>query len=157
MFGISRFSLISDRLQLNLYTPGRHHNPDTLGTQRHLSLLTAVLGRAVLAAPVAILLGMALFSALSASAAAGPTDSLSALSAPAAPAAPAAPSVACNPFGFGSANQFGVGIQPQTVAVGDFNRDGNPDFATANSGSANVSVLLGNGTGGFGAATNFAV
>jgi Dockerin type I domain/FG-GAP-like repeat len=37
--------------------------------------------------------------------------------------------------------------------VGDFNRDGNPDLATANSGANNVSVLLGTGTGGFGAAT----
>jgi hypothetical protein len=37
-----------------------------------------------------------------------------------------------------------VGTQPQSVAVGDFNGDGKPDLATANSGqfSNNVSVLL---------------
>jgi hypothetical protein len=35
------------------------------------------------------------------------------------------------------------------VAVGDFNADGNPDLAVTNSGSNTVSVLLGNGLGGF--------
>jgi hypothetical protein len=39
--------------------------------------------------------------------------------------------------------------------VGDFNLDGRPDLAVANFGSANISALLGNGAGGFGAATNF--
>jgi hypothetical protein len=33
--------------------------------------------------------------------------------------------------------------------VGDFNGDGIPDLATANSGTNNVTVLLGNGSGGF--------
>jgi hypothetical protein len=42
------------------------------------------------------------------------------------------------------------------VAVGDFNGDGKSDLATANFNS-NVSVLLGTGTGSFGAATNFTV
>src|SRR5439155_1618760 len=58
--------------------------------------------------------------------------------------------------GFGAATNFTVGTEPYSVAVGDFNRDGNPDLATANFTTANVSVLLGNGAGGFGAATNFA-
>ncbi|HOX38183.1 MAG TPA: FG-GAP-like repeat-containing protein, partial [Candidatus Brocadiia bacterium] len=39
----------------------------------------------------------------------------------------------------------------------DFNNDGNSDLATANSGSNNVSVLLGDGAGGFGANVNYAV
>ncbi|MGH9845544.1 MAG: PxKF domain-containing protein, partial [Blastocatellia bacterium] len=52
---------------------------------------------------------------------------------------------------------FGVGGLPLSVAVGDFNLDGKPDLATANFSSNNVSVLLGQGSGGFGAATNFAV
>jgi hypothetical protein len=39
--------------------------------------------------------------------------------------------------------------------VGDFNRDLKPDLAVATQGG--VSVLLGNGTGGFAAATNFLV
>ncbi|GAB3317887.1 hypothetical protein GCM10027299_09340 [Larkinella ripae] len=41
--------------------------------------------------------------------------------------------------------------------MGDFNSDGLPDVATANSGSNDVSVLLANGSGGFGEATNFPV
>jgi hypothetical protein len=41
-----------------------------------------------------------------------------------------------------------------SVAVGDFNRDGIPDLAVANSGNATVSVLLGTGNGTFG--TTFA-
>ena len=38
----------------------------------------------------------------------------------------------------------------------DFNGDGNPDLAVANVDSDNVSVLLGDGSGGFGAKTDFA-
>jgi uncharacterized repeat protein (TIGR01451 family) len=40
--------------------------------------------------------------------------------------------------------------------VGDFNGDGKQDLATAND-AANVSILLGNGAGGFAATTNFGV
>ena len=46
---------------------------------------------------------------------------------------------------------------PVSVAVGDFNGDGKQDLAIANFGSNNVSILLGNGAGSFGAATNFSV
>lgn len=46
---------------------------------------------------------------------------------------------------------------PISVAVGDFNGDGKSDIVTANNASQNVSVLLGNGTGGFGIAKNFKV
>lgn len=45
---------------------------------------------------------------------------------------------------------------PVSVAVGDFDGDGIPDLVTANAGSDNVSVLLGNGNGSFQAAQNFA-
>jgi hypothetical protein len=41
------------------------------------------------------------------------------------------------------------GSTPYSVAVGDFNRDGKLDLATANSGSNTVSILLGDGTGNF--------
>ena len=44
---------------------------------------------------------------------------------------------------------FPVGALPTSVVVGDFNGDGNPDLAVTNSGSNNVTVLLGNGKGGF--------
>src|SRR5271157_1234108 len=47
---------------------------------------------------------------------------------------------------------FPVGTQPESVAVGDFNGDGKPDLAIANARSNTVTVLLGNGTGGFTAA-----
>jgi len=46
---------------------------------------------------------------------------------------------------------------PNSIAVGDFNGDGNLDIAVANGQGNNVRVSLGNGAGGFGAAANFAV
>ena len=42
---------------------------------------------------------------------------------------------------------FAAGTHPVSVAVGDFNGDSDPDLAVANSGSDNVSILLG-GAGG---------
>jgi hypothetical protein len=42
-----------------------------------------------------------------------------------------------------------VGVYPAQLVVGDFNADGKQDFAVTNSGSASVSILLGDGTGGF--------
>ena len=41
---------------------------------------------------------------------------------------------------------------PASIAVGDFNGDGIPDFAVANFGANNVTVFLGDGTGNFTAA-----
>ena len=63
---------------------------------------------------------------------------------------------------FSAPTNFGVGIQPTSVAVGDFNGDGKQDLAVVNNGAAfnnpsNVSILLGNGAGNFSAATNFDV
>ena len=59
---------------------------------------------------------------------------------------------------FGTATNFGVGISPRSVAVGDFNGDTVLDLAVANQLSNNVSILLGTGTGSlFGTATNFEV
>jgi FG-GAP-like repeat/RTX calcium-binding nonapeptide repeat (4 copies) len=56
---------------------------------------------------------------------------------------------------FSNATNFPVGKNPNSVVVGDFNKDGKPDIATSNNGSNNISILLGTGTGSFGTATNF--
>jgi hypothetical protein len=63
-------------------------------------------------------------------------------------------------FGNFSAPSFvfiGAGTNPRSIAIGDFNGDGKSDLAVANLSSNNVSILLGTGTGTFGAATNFTV
>ena len=52
---------------------------------------------------------------------------------------------------------IGTGTFPRGLAVGDLNHDGNQDVVTANGASNNISVLLGNGSGGFGAAANYAM
>ncbi|MEM9244673.1 MAG: DUF4347 domain-containing protein [Cyanobacteria bacterium P01_F01_bin.153] len=49
-----------------------------------------------------------------------------------------------------------VGTGPGEMAIADLNGDGNPDLAVTNYNSDNVSILLGNGDGTFGAATNIA-
>ena len=46
-------------------------------------------------------------------------------------------------------SELAAGSGPDSVAVGDFNGDGKLDLAVANSGSNDVSVLLGNGDGTF--------
>lgn len=47
---------------------------------------------------------------------------------------------------------YAVGTRPGTVAVADFNGDGKLDIVVANEQSANATVLLGDGNGGFTAA-----
>ncbi|MFL6231203.1 MAG: FG-GAP repeat domain-containing protein, partial [Pyrinomonadaceae bacterium] len=51
------------------------------------------------------------------------------------------------------ARRLAAGREPVAVAVGDFNRDGRPDLATANSGDNTVSIFLGKGSADFAAAT----
>src|SRR3989454_8512227 len=58
-------------------------------------------------------------------------------------------------FSVGVRLDFATGSGPVSVAIGDLNGDGKPDLAVANINSATVSVLLGNGAGGFGAKTDF--
>ena len=56
-----------------------------------------------------------------------------------------------------SSKTYSVGVTPAAIAIGDFNGDGKPDLAVANSESNNVSILLNNGDGTFQPAVNYAV
>jgi uncharacterized repeat protein (TIGR01451 family) len=58
---------------------------------------------------------------------------------------------------FAPPKTYPVGASPTAVVVGDFNGDGKSDLAVLNSGSRSVSILLGNGKGGFQPARNFDV
>ncbi len=58
---------------------------------------------------------------------------------------------------FNAPRDYLVGASPQAVVVADFNGDGRPDIATANSTSNNISILLQNGDGTFQAAVNYPV
>ena len=49
-----------------------------------------------------------------------------------------------------------TGAKPVAIAAGDFNQDGIPDLAVANSGDNTVSILLGNGDGSFKPQTTYA-
>ena len=57
-------------------------------------------------------------------------------------------------FTAATGSPIAVGTNPNSVAAGDFNGDGVPDLAVANEVSSNLTVLLGNGSGGFAAAPN---
>ncbi|RPI31776.1 MAG: VCBS repeat-containing protein [Chloroflexota bacterium] len=62
-----------------------------------------------------------------------------------------APNVQAYTLSFASAANYSeVGLSPSSVAIGDFNRDGNTDLVITNAGSDSVSVLFNNGTGAFG-------
>lgn len=52
---------------------------------------------------------------------------------------------------------FTVGQQPADVVLGDVNNDGHADIITANTGSNDVTVLLGDGTGAFASAPGPAI
>ena len=55
--------------------------------------------------------------------------------------------------GFTAAPASIVGTDPYSVVAGDFNGDQQLDLAVASSSGTTISVLLGNGTGSFGAST----
>jgi FG-GAP-like repeat len=59
--------------------------------------------------------------------------------------------------GFSSATNFAVGVSPKSIGVGYIDGDGNLDLVTSNyvgSNQGSLSVLFGNGSGGFSVATN---
>ncbi|MFI9045620.1 FG-GAP repeat domain-containing protein [Streptomyces sp. NPDC053427] len=57
---------------------------------------------------------------------------------------------------FGAATQFGLGggTGPQGIAAADLNADGHLDLITSNNSTGTLSVLLGDGNGGFGTASS---
>ena len=57
---------------------------------------------------------------------------------------------------FKPAQSYAVGADPVAVAIGDLNKDGNADLAVLNSGSNNVTILLGKGDGTFQSGSSFA-
>ena len=57
---------------------------------------------------------------------------------------------------FAAHSDFATGARPTAVASGDLNADGSLDLVTANYNDSTVSVLLGDGHGGFGLKTDFA-
>ncbi len=56
-------------------------------------------------------------------------------------------------FSAAAGSPFAAGASPIAIAVGDFNLGGVPDLAVVNQAAASLSVLIGNGSGGFAAAT----
>jgi hypothetical protein len=56
---------------------------------------------------------------------------------------------------FQAPRNYGTGLHPDTVIVGDFTGTGVPDLATANFDGNSVSILLGNGDGTFRPARSF--
>ncbi len=62
---------------------------------------------------------------------------------------------ACPTPSFNSRVDHAVGFFPHGIVTGDFNKDGKPDVALAHLESYGVSLLLGNGSGGFAAPRNF--
>jgi hypothetical protein len=62
--------------------------------------------------------------------------------------------------GFSAATTFPIGGSPSSIASGDFDHDGKTDLAVTNrttGGDAQVTVLLGDGLGGFASATSIAL
>ena len=62
----------------------------------------------------------------------------------------------CSTATFAADGSYSTGSDPVAVVGGDFNGDGRLDLAVANQASNNVSILLGDGAGGFGEPTQVA-
>ena len=60
----------------------------------------------------------------------------------------------CSEGLFNTGVNFGTGLHPSSVAIGDFNKDGKQDVAIANSNAKTVSIRIGDGNGGFTGSVN---
>jgi len=58
---------------------------------------------------------------------------------------------------FAAPTNYTTGVFPLSAVTADFNGDGNPDLAVANTEDNNVSIFLGDGTGFFATAANYSV
>ena len=56
---------------------------------------------------------------------------------------------------FGPSAEYAAGVSPRGVAIGNLNGDAKLDLAVANYDSSRVSVMLGDGAGGFGVPSSF--
>jgi hypothetical protein len=65
--------------------------------------------------------------------------------------------VTCASPSFSKPVNFATGLFASGVVLGDFNGDGALDMAVSNQNANNVSILLGDGRGSFGAKTDFPV
>ena len=65
-----------------------------------------------------------------------------------------APSCVANCAAMQNAGSFGTATYPWGAATGDFNRDGKLDLAVPDNSSNTLSILLGDGAGSFGSASN---
>lgn len=63
----------------------------------------------------------------------------------------------CAAPSFGEPTDFSAGLNPGPVVVGDFNNDNNLDMAVGNINGNSISIRLGNGLGGFGAASSITI
>ena len=70
--------------------------------------------------------------------------------------APTAQATCASPS-FSKAVNFATGLFASGVVLGDFNLDGALDMAVSNQNAGNVSILIGDGRGSFGAKTDFPV
>lgn len=61
------------------------------------------------------------------------------------------------PVQFAPAASFNVDVNPVAIAIADFNRDGHLDIVTANDSTGDLSVLIGDGNGGFVLKTNYPI
>jgi FG-GAP-like repeat len=64
---------------------------------------------------------------------------------------------ATGPFRLPASVNLGLNFKPNSVATGDFNKDGKTDFVTANEGNNTISVAFGDDAGGFTVAAPIAV